>query len=111
MTIFEKIIARQIPAQIEYEDDRCLVIRDRAPEAPVHLLIIPKKVIPRLGEAAAGDEALLGHLLVVAGVVARQLGLTGGYRIVINHGADAGETVPHLHVHLLAGRVLTWPPG
>jgi histidine triad (HIT) family protein len=111
VTIFEKIIARQIPAQIEYEDDRCLVIRDRAPEAPVHLLIIPKKLIPRLGEAAAGDEALLGHLLVVAGVVGRQLGLAGGYRIVINHGADAGETVPHLHVHLLAGRVLTWPPG
>lgn len=111
MTIFEKIIARQIPAQIEYEDDRCLVIRDREPQAPVHLLLIPKKVIPRLGEAAAADEALLGHLLVVAGVVARQLGLAGGYRIVINHGPDAGETVPHLHVHLLAGRVLTWPPG
>jgi histidine triad (HIT) family protein len=110
-TVFERIVAREIPAKIEHEDDRCIVIHDREPQAPVHLLIIPKKVIPRLGEAAASDEALLGHLLVVAGVVAKQLGLVRGFRLVINHGPDACETVPHLHLHLLGKRQMTWPPG
>jgi histidine triad (HIT) family protein len=110
-TVFEKIIDREIPAKIEYEDDRCIVIHDRAPEAPVHLLLIPKRVIPRLGEAVAGDEALLGHLLVVAGLVAKKLKLERGFRLVVNHGPDACETVPHLHMHLLAQRQMTWPPG
>jgi histidine triad (HIT) family protein len=110
-TLFERIISREIPAKIEYEDERCIVIHDIQPEAPVHLLIIPKKVIPRLGEATRADEALLGHLLVVAGVVAKKLGLARGFRLVINHGPDASETVPHLHLHLLAKRQLSWPPG
>jgi histidine triad (HIT) family protein len=110
-TLFEKIIAREIPAKVEYEDDRCIVIHDIAPEAPVHLLIIPKRVIPRLAEADPGDAALLGHLLVTAGVVARQLGLERGFRLVVNSGPDASETIPHLHVHLLARRQLGWPPG
>ncbi len=111
MTIFEKIIAGQIPATREHEDDVCVVLRDITPQAPVHLLIIPKKAIPRVGQAAASDQAVLGHLLLVAGEVARKLKLTNGFRLVINHGPDAGETVPHLHVHLLAGRPLSWPPG
>jgi len=110
-TIFERIVAREIPAKIEYEDERCIVIHDIEPQAPVHLLIIPKKVIPRLGAAASADEALLGHLLVVAGEIARKLGLDRGFRLVINHGPDANETVPHLHLHLLAKRQMTWPPG
>ena len=110
-TIFERIIDREIPAAIEHEDDRCIVIRDIQPAAPVHLLIIPKRRIPRVGEAGPADEALLGHLLAVAGPLAARLGLEGGFRLVINNGRDACETVPHLHVHLLAGRALGWPPG
>jgi histidine triad (HIT) family protein len=110
-TIFERIIDREIPAKIEHEDDRCIVIHDRDPQAPVHLLLIPKRVIARLGEASPGDEALLGHLLVVAGIIAKKLQLDGGFRLVVNHGPDAGETVPHLHMHLLAKRPLAWPPG
>ena len=110
-TLFEKIIAREIPARIEHEDDRCIVIHDIQPAAPVHLLIIPKKVIPRVGEATPADETLLGHLLVTAGVVAQKLNLARGFRLVVNHGPDACESVPHLHVHLLAKRQLTWPPG
>jgi histidine triad (HIT) family protein len=110
-TIFERIVAREIPAKIEYEDERCIVLHDIDPQAPVHLLIVPKKVIPRLGEAVAADEPLLGHLLVVAGVVAQKLGLERGFRLVINHGPDACETVPHLHLHLLGKRQMTWPPG
>ena len=110
-TLFQRIIDREIPAQIEYEDDRCLVIHDIAPAAPVHLLIIPKNVIPRVGEATPADEAILGHLLLTAGTVAKKLGIPRGFRLVINHGPDAYETVPHLHVHLLAKRQLTWPPG
>jgi len=111
MTLFQRIIAREIPARIEHEDDRCIVLHDISPQAPVHLLIIPKQVIPRVGEAAPADEAVLGHLLVTAGVVAKKLNLARGFRLVINHGPDAGESVPHLHVHLLAGRQLSWPPG
>lgn len=110
-TIFQRIIDREIPARIEHEDERCIVIHDIQPQAPVHLLIVPKKLIPRLAEGSAEDEALLGHLLVVAGVVAKKLGLSNGFRVVINNGPDACESVPHLHVHLLAKRQMTWPPG
>jgi histidine triad (HIT) family protein len=110
-TLFQKIIDREIPAKIEFEDDRCIVIHDIQPKAPVHLLIIPKKPIARVGEASVADEALLGHLLLVAGELAKKLGLVKGFRIVINNGPDAGEAVPHLHVHLLAKRVMDWPPG
>ena len=112
MTLFERIIARQIPADIVYEDDDALAFKDIAPKAPVHVLVIPKRCIPRLGAAVESDEKLLGHLLLVAGKVARQLGVAdSGFRVVINHGRDAGESVPHLHVHVLGGRSLAWPPG
>ncbi len=111
MTLFEKIIAREIPAKIAHEDDRCIAIHDIQPQAPVHVLVIPKKNLPRLGEATREDEALLGHLLLTAADLAKQLELTAGYRVVINHGPHGGESVPHLHVHLLGGRQLTWPPG
>ena len=114
MTLFEKIIAREIPAQIVYEDDQCFAINDINPQAPHHVLIIPRKVIPRVGDAAPDDQATLGALLLAAGKIAKQLGVSEtskGFRLVINHGRDAGETVPHMHVHLLAGRDLGWPPG
>lgn len=110
-TLFQRIIAREIPARIEYEDDLCIVIHDIQPQAPVHLLIIPKTVIPRVGEATPDQQSSLGHLLLTAGLVAQKLKLARGFRLVVNHGPDACETVPHLHVHLLAGRQLTWPPG
>jgi histidine triad (HIT) family protein len=110
-TLFQRIIAREIPAVIEHEDERCIVIHDIDPQAPVHLLIIPKQVIARVGDAVSTDEAVLGHLLLTAGVVAKKLQLARGFRLVINHGPDACESVPHLHVHLLAKRQLTWPPG
>lgn len=111
MTLFEKIIAREIPAQIIYEDDLCIAFRDINPQAPVHFLVVPKKVIARVGEATPEDAPLLGHLLVKAGEVARQEGLEHGFRVTINHGRDGGETVPHLHVHVLGGRPMAWPPG
>ena len=112
MTLFEKIAAREIPAEIVWEDDAVLAFRDIDPKAPTHVLIVPRRVIPRIDEAREGDADLLGRLLLGAQKVARQLGLDAtGYRIVINNGRDAGETVPHLHVHLLGGRVLGWPPG
>ncbi|MEI6861681.1 MAG: histidine triad nucleotide-binding protein [Verrucomicrobiota bacterium] len=110
-TLFQRIIAREIPARIEYEDEQCIVIHDIQPAAPVHLLIIPKQPIPRIGEAAAVDQALLGHLLLVAGSVAKKLQLSEGFRLVVNHGPHACESVPHLHVHLLAKRQMAWPPG
>jgi len=110
-TLFEKIIAREIPAAIVYEDDLVLAIRDIAPQAPTHVLIFPKKVVPRIGEAQAGDQQLLGHILLKAAEVAKKLDLKSGYRLVINNGADGGETVPHLHVHILGGRHMAWPPG
>jgi histidine triad (HIT) family protein len=110
-TLFEKIIAREIPAAIVYEDDLVLAIRDINPQAPVHVLIVPKKLIPRIAEAEADDQQLLGHLLLKAAEVAKKLDLKSGYRLVINNGADGGETVPHLHVHILGGRHLAWPPG
>lgn len=112
MTLFEKIIARQIPAEIVFEDDLVLAFRDIKPQAPTHVLIVPKKAIARLNEATPEDHAVLGHLLLKAAEVARRLHLDrSGYRIVINNGADGGESVPHLHLHILGGRVLTWPPG
>jgi len=110
-TLFEKIIAREIPAKIAHEDEHCIAIHDIAPQAPVHLLVIPKKVIARVGEAQKTDADLLGHLLLTAGQLARDHGLSEGFRIVINNGPHGGEAVPHLHVHLLGGRALTWPPG
>jgi histidine triad (HIT) family protein len=112
MTLFEKIIARQIPAEIVYEDDLVLAFRDIKPHAPTHVLIVPKKVIPRIAEAQPEDEKLLGHLMLKAAEVAKILGLqTTGYRLVINNGPHAGESVPHLHCHILGGRELAWPPG
>jgi histidine triad (HIT) family protein len=110
-TLFEKIIAREIPAKIEHEDEHCIVIHDIDPQAPVHVLVIPKKPIPRVGEAAAEDQPVLGHLLLTAGSVAQKLELEKGFRIVINNGKEGGEAVPHLHVHLLGGRQMNWPPG
>lgn len=110
-TLFQKIIDREIPAKIEHEDEHCIVLHDIQPQAPVHLLIIPKKPIPRVGAATPDDQALLGHLLLVAGRVAGKLKLTEGFRLVVNNGPQACESVPHLHVHLLARRQMTWPPG
>ncbi|MAE52740.1 MAG: histidine triad nucleotide-binding protein [Opitutae bacterium] len=110
-TIFEKIISGEIPAEILQQDELCLVIRDIDPQSPTHLLVIPKKVIPRIGNAQKEDQATLGHLLLVAAEVAEKEKLEAGYRIVINNGSDGGETVPHLHVHVLGGRPMKWPPG
>lgn len=112
MTIFERIIRREIPADIVYEDDHCVAFRDVAPKAPVHVLIVPR--LPLVNVAAAGAEhgELLGRVLLAAGEVARRLGVAGsGYRLVFNNGEDAGQSVHHLHCHLLAGRPLGWPPG
>jgi histidine triad (HIT) family protein len=111
-TLFEKIAAREIPAKIAYEDDWVIAFHDIDPKAPVHVLIVPKKPIARIGAASDEDQTVLGHLLLKAAVVARQLGLhTSGYRLVMNHGPHGGESVPHLHCHILGGRQLTWPPG
>jgi histidine triad (HIT) family protein len=111
-TIFQKIIDREIPAPLVYEDDLVAAFHDIAPQAPVHVLIVPKRLIPRVGAAEAGDRDTLGALLLAAGRIAEQLGVKeSGFRLVINHGPAAGETVPHLHVHLLGGRDLAWPPG
>lgn len=110
-TIFERIIAREIPARIVHEDDLCLAIHDIQPQAPVHVIVFPKKPVPRLAEAASADQALLGHLLLTVAEVARKLGLAEGFRVVINNGPHGGESVPHLHVHLLGRRQMAWPPG
>ena len=110
-TIFEKIIAREVPAEIEYEDDACIAFYDIHPQAPIHLLIVPKKVIHRLDQMEASDAENIGYLLYIAKLLAHRLGLADGFRVVINNGRDAGETVPHLHVHLLGGRPMMWPPG
>jgi histidine triad (HIT) family protein len=111
-TLFEKIIAREIPATIVYEDDQVIAFQDIKPQAPTHVLIIPKRSIPRIAEAKPEDLQVLGHLLIKAGHVARQLGLAqGGFRLVFNNGPDAGEAVPHLHCHILGGRKMGWPPG
>ena len=112
MTIFEKIIRREIRAEIVWENDDVLAFRDVNPQAPVHVLIVPKRVIPRLADAAEDDAALLGKLLLTSREVAKKLDLLeSGYRVVINSGPDAGESVPHLHLHVLGKRALAWPPG
>ena len=110
-TIFGRILAREIPADIVYEDDLCLAFRDVNPQAPTHVLVIPKKEIPRLCDAKPEDQALLGHLMLAAGKVARQLGVGEAFRVVVNNGAEAGQSVFHLHLHVLAGRGFRWPPG
>lgn len=110
-TIFSKIIRKEIPADIVYEDDLTIAFRDIAPQAPVHILVIPKKPLPQLAAAESEDHALMGHLLLTAKRVAQQLGLDNGYRLVINNGADGGQTVDHLHLHILGGRQMKWPPG
>ena len=110
-TIFSKIIRREIPANIVYEDDLCLAFTDVNPQAPTHILVIPKKPIPKLEEAQEEDHSLLGHLLMKVKQVAQQAGLNNGYRVVINNGDDGGQTVDHLHLHILGGRSLSWPPG
>ena len=111
-TLFEKIYDGEIPAGIVYRDSICCAFRDISPQAPTHILIIPRKAIPRIGEATVADQEILGHLLLTAGKIARDLGIDQtGFRTVINQGSHGGETVPHLHVHLLGGRPLTWPPG
>jgi len=110
-TIFQKIIDREIPAKLVHEDELCIAIHDIQPQAPVHVLVIPKKPLLRLAEAGVADQALLGHLLLTAAALAKQLGLAQGYRVVINNGPHGGESVPHLHVHLLGQRPMAWPPG
>ncbi|HEV7866626.1 MAG TPA: histidine triad nucleotide-binding protein [Chthoniobacteraceae bacterium] len=112
MTLFERIAAREIPAEIVHETDDFLAFHDVHPQAPVHVLIVPKRVIARIGEAQPDDAQLLGKMLASTGEIARKLGVAeSGFRVVINHGRDAGESVPHLHLHLLGGRALQWPPG
>jgi len=110
-TIFGKIIKREIPADIVYEDELCLAFRDVNPQAPTHVLIIPKREVARLTDARQKDQALLGHLMLAASKIARQLGVDGAFRLVVNNGAGAGQSVFHLHLHLLAGRPFHWPPG
>lgn len=110
-TIFGKIIRRELSAEIVYEDEHCLAFRDINPQAPTHVLLVPKKEIDRLSSAAREDQALLGHLMLAVGKVARQLGVGDAFRVVVNNGAEAGQSVFHLHLHILAGRKLDWPPG
>lgn len=110
-TIFKRIIDGEIPADIVFEDDQCLAFRDINPQAPTHVLVIPRKEIPSLADVTEEDAGLMGHLFVVAAKVAKQLGLDNGFRAVVNSGREAGQEVDHLHIHLLAGRRLTWPPG
>lgn len=110
-TLFSKIIRREIPADIVYEDDLALAFRDIHPQAPVHILVIPKQPIAMISEAQPADQALLGHLLLTVKTIAAQEGLEKGYRVVINSGEDGGQTVFHLHIHILGGRAMTWPPG
>lgn len=110
-TIFSKIIRKEIPADIVYEDNLAIAFKDVNPQAPVHILVIPKQPIAQLSDAESQDHALMGHLLLTAKRVAEQAGLTNGYRLVINTGPDGGQTVYHLHLHILGGRPMTWPPG
>ena len=110
-TIFSKIIRRELPADIVYEDDWAIAFRDINPKAPTHILVIPKQPITQLSTAASSDQALLGHLLLTVQQIAKQEGLAQGYRVVINNGRDGGQTVDHLHLHLLGGRAMGWPPG
>lgn len=110
-TIFAKILRKEIPADIVYEDEFCIAFRDVNPQAPVHVLVIPRKPIPGIGEAVEAEKELLGHLLWTARNVAEALELDEGYRLVINNGKNGGQTVHHLHIHILGGRALSWPPG
>jgi histidine triad (HIT) family protein len=110
-TIFGKILRREIPADIVYEDDLVLAFKDVTPQAPTHILVIPKKPIPQISLAEDSDRELLGHLLLTAKKVADRVGLKNGYRIVINNGEDGGQTVYHLHLHILGDRQMKWPPG
>jgi len=110
-TIFGKILAGEIPCSFIHEDDRCVAFKDVNPQAPVHCLVIPRKPIATLDAAEEGDEGLLGHLLLVAKKVAKEQGLANGYRIVINNGADGAQSVYHIHIHVLGGRQMSWPPG
>ena len=110
-TIFQKIIDKELPAEFVYEDEKSLVFKDINPTAPTHLLIIPKKQIDKISDASEEDQDLLGHLLLVAGKVARQLGIEEAFRLVVNNGAGAQQTVFHLHIHLIAEREFSWPPG
>lgn len=110
-TIFKRIIDKEIPAKIIHEDDLCLAFHDVNPQAPTHVLVIPKKEIPSLAQLSADDQKLLGHLLLVVQKLAGDLGLANGYRVVVNCGPDGGQSVDHLHLHLLGGRQLKWPPG
>lgn len=110
-TLFQKICDKELSAQVVYEDADVVAFRDINPQAPTHVLIVPRKPIPRIAEADAGDAGLLGRLLLKAAEVARTLGLERGFRLVVNNGPDGGEAVPHLHVHILGGRPMQWPPG
>jgi histidine triad (HIT) family protein len=110
-TIFKRIIDKEIPAKILYEDDLCLAFADVNPQAPTHLLIIPKKEVASVADLENDDQALIGHLLLVCRNLAKKFGLASGYRIVTNTGPDAGQSVEHLHLHLLGGRPMNWPPG
>lgn len=110
-TIFSKIIRKEIPAEIVYEDNLAIAFKDISPQAPVHILVIPKQSIAKLSDAESPDHALMGHLLLTVKRVAEQVGLTNGYRVVINTGDDGGQTVDHLHLHILGGRPMAWPPG
>ena len=110
-TIFGKIIRKEIPSDIVYEDDLCLAFKDINPQAPVHVLVIPKKPIPQVSKAEQDDKALLGHLLLTAQTVAKQLNLDDGFRIVINDGPKGGQEVYHIHLHIMGGRQMKWPPG
>ena len=110
-TIFKRILDKEIPANIVHEDERCIAFRDVNPQAPTHVLVIPRKEIASVADLEAGDAELVGHLFVVARELAKELGLSDGYRLVVNCGKDGGQSVDHLHVHLLGGRALSWPPG
>lgn len=110
-TLFEKIIDREIPGSFVHEDEHCVAIKDINPGAPMHLLVIPRKPLPRLCDAGAADQALLGHLMLVAGRLAVQHGHGEAFRLVVNNGAGAGQSVFHLHLHVLGGRAMKWPPG
>jgi len=110
-TLFERIAVKEMPANLVYEDEHVIAFRDIHPQAPTHILIVPRKPIPRIAEATPADHALIGHLLLKAAEVAAKVGLANGYRLVINNGPDGGESVPHLHCHILGGRAMGWPPG
>lgn len=110
-TLFEKIIDKELPAQIVHEDELCLAFKDINPGAPVHILLVPRKPMPMLSDAATGDQALLGHLMLVAPKIAAAHGCGDAFRLVVNNGAAAGQSVFHLHLHILGGRPMKWPPG